>query len=185
MNHSDSRTELHMKNGCAYYIQLCVEPETNHTPEYLREQLESGMAGLSSQSRWQRFAAPVNKMSEKQLDYLSNIDGKNHVAWCASLLQEGKEKGIAIARYVILHDEVGVAEFAITVLDDYQGQGIGYELIKKLIGSAKANDVNMLIGHIAPGNKRMLNLCKRFDASIQTEKSSSVIALISVKNDYS
>ncbi|WP_143557714.1 GNAT family N-acetyltransferase, partial [Solemya velum gill symbiont] len=90
-----------------------------------------------------------------------------------------------IARYVILHDEVGVAEFAITVLDDYQGQGIGYELIKILIGSAKANDVNMLIGHIAPGNKRMLNLCKRFDASIQTEKSSSVIALISVKNDYS
>ncbi|WP_370609548.1 GNAT family N-acetyltransferase [Solemya velum gill symbiont] len=110
---------------------------------------------------------------------------ENHVAWCASLLQEGKEKGIAIARYVILHDEVGVAEFAITVLDDYQGQGIGYELIKKLIRSAKANDVNMLIGHIAPGNKRMLNLCKRFDASIQTEKSSSVIALISVKNDYS
>ncbi|OOZ42744.1 hypothetical protein BOW52_01785 [Solemya elarraichensis gill symbiont] len=171
-----------MKNGNAYHIQLCVEPETNHTPEFLRAQLENGMAGLSSQSRWQRFASPINTLSKEQLDYLSNIDGINHMAWCASLLQEGKERGIAIARYVKLPDEFGVAEFAITVMDAYQGQGIGYELIKKLVESASANRLNTLRGHVAPGNRRMLNLCKQCGASIQTEGHSSVVVEIDIKN---
>ncbi len=183
MNQSGSEINLSMKNGGAYRIQLCVEPETNHTPGYLRGQLESGMAGLSSQSRWQRFASAVNKLSEEQLDYLSNIDGINHIAWCAFLLQDGKEKGIAIARYVKLPDEVDVAEFAITVLDEYQGQGIGYELIKKLIESAHANGLETLKGYIAPGNKRMLSLCERFDASIHRGDRSAIIARIAIKDN--
>lgn len=174
-----------MKNGTPYRIQLCIEPETQHTPEFLKDQIAKALESLSSQSRWQRFASPMNHLSEAQLDYLANLDGKDRVAWCASICTENNERGIGLARYMKLTDEDNVAEFAITVVDEFQGQGIGYELLKKLIETARGNYLEILRGYILSSNKHMLSLCERFDASLHQEDFSLIRAdIVIAKRRY-
>ena len=65
---------LVMKNGTPYEIHLCVERETGHTPEFLKGQIVNAMHGMSSWSRWLRFASPARKLSGKQLDYLTTLN---------------------------------------------------------------------------------------------------------------
>lgn len=158
-----------MNNGTPYRIQLCLEPERQHTQSFLKDQIVNAMEAMSGQSRWQRFASPVDKLSDSQLDYLTDLDGKERVAWCASVMTNKGERGIGLSRYMKLPEEEGVAEFAIAVVDEYQAQGIGYQLLKRLAGTAAENDLKILRGYILSGNRGMLVLCRRFAAHISVE----------------
>jgi acetyltransferase len=131
---------------------------------------------MSHHSRQQRFAAPVVTLTDTQLDHLTRLDEKDRVAWCAFLQTESEERGIGLARYVRLDDEENVAEFAITVVDEFQGQGIGTELLNRLIESARSNSIETLRGYILPSNEAMLALCRRVGADTVREDASTLRA---------
>lgn len=166
---ADSGHKKLMKNGTPYKIHPCVEPDLQCTPQHLREQIREALKCMSTQSRWQRFASPVHELSEKQLDYLTNLDGRDRVAWCALTIQDDKYRGIGLSRYIRLPDEAEVAEFAVTVVDEFQGQGIGRALLEGLIESAQENGIKVLRGYVLTGNKKMLELCKRLQATDSLE----------------
>ena len=64
---------------------------------------------------------------------------------------------LGVARYV--RDKDGnAAEFAIVVADAWQGRGIGYRLLSKLIEAAGRHGVERLYGDILAMNRPMLAL---------------------------
>jgi len=79
--------------------------------------------------------------------------------------------GAGIARYVRLQEESDIAEFAITIVDAWQGRGLGAILLERLIESARENGIRILRGYVLPGNSAMIRLGKRFDAQIEYEDS--------------
>lgn len=164
MNKPGSVIESVMRNGAKYRIQLCVEPDTQHTVALLKDQISDGFANMSIRSRASRFASPISRLTALQLDYLVDLDGKDRVAWCASITRDSGERGIGLGRYAKLLDEVQIAEFAITIVDEFQNQGIGYQLLVKLIESAQMNHFKVLRGYVLKSNKPMLALCRRFNA---------------------
>jgi acetyltransferase len=131
---------------------------------------------MSCQSRHQRFAAPIVTLTDYQLDYLTNLDEKDRVAWCAFMQTETEERGIGLARYMRLDDEENVAEFAITVVDEFHGQGVGTELLNNLKETAKANAIEILRGYILQSNEAMLALCRRLGAETVREDASTIRA---------
>lgn len=158
--------KLLMKNGSLLTLQSCLDDTKCRTKTYLKEQIINGIACMSKRSIYQRFASPIHRLSESMLEHLTNIDGKDHVAWAAFVHSEKGERGIGIARYVKIEEEKSMAEFAITVIDEFQKQGIGYHLLCKLIEVARSNQLEILRGYILQGNKQMLSLCKQFNATI-------------------
>jgi acetyltransferase len=170
-----------MKNGKPYLMHLCVEHQARCGQGAMKDQIASAIAGMSCESRMQRFAAPITGLSDSQLDYLTDLDGTDRVAWCAYLHRENGDRGIGLARYVRLADTEGAAEFAVTVVDEFQGQGIGSELLRKLMESARSNSIETLIGYILSSNKGMLALSRRFGAATVQEDSSLIRADIPIK----
>src|SRR5947209_6652474 len=79
---------------------------------------DAGLAGLSAQSRYLRFAAPVTKLSERLLDQLMDLDGPRQVAYLA--LTPSEDAFVGVARYVRLEDDPAAAEVAIEIADDWQ-----------------------------------------------------------------
>jgi acetyltransferase len=179
MNEGSTPTTLVLEDGTVCTIQLCVEPGSPHTPEFLKEQIIHALNSMSTRTRWLRFASS-GKLTDEQLNYLTRLDGKDRVAWCASIRKNGKETGIGLSRYIKLTDEEDVAEFAVTVVDEYQGQGIGSALFKKILESARHNNISRLRGYVLASNKPMLSLCKHFEATIRAEDSTFLIAEILV-----
>jgi acetyltransferase len=53
------------------------------------------------------------------------------------------------------------AEYGIIVSDRYQGQGIGRELLHRLIDIARAEKLFSLTGYVLPENTGMLNLAEQ------------------------
>ena len=88
---------------------------------------------LSDQSRYQRFLTSVNELSESELRYLAEVDHHDHEALIA--MDEAGE-AVGVARFVRLDDGTS-AEAAVTVIDDWQGRGLGTALSALLAERAR------------------------------------------------
>ena len=113
---------------------------------------------LSPKSRYSRFLASKSNLSESELHYLTEIDGVNHFA-LGALTGLGKErKGLGVARFVRFPDEPDVADAAIVVTDDAQGQGLGRLLFLRLVAAARERGINRFRCDVLAENERMRKL---------------------------
>ena len=103
--------------------------------------LSDGLRRLSPQSAQRRFLTPKRSFSRAELRYLTEVDGRDHVALVAENPVDPVRRLIAVARFVRLHDEPEAADVAFTVADDWQGRGLGSLLGRHVAHSARNRDI--------------------------------------------
>lgn len=123
-----------------------------------KQRLADGLRRLSPESRYLRFHMAVDHLSEQQLRYLTEVDGVNHVAWAALDPDDPAAPGMGVARYVRLRDEPSVAEAAVTVLDEWQGRGLGTLLLHVLSISAVHRGIRTFRNYVLAENTAMLEI---------------------------
>jgi len=119
-----------------------------------RDFFERGLEELSVESRFARFGQGVSTLTERELEYLTDVDQRRHVAWGALLGDEAA----GVGRFIV-PEAGGCAEFAITVLDAMQRHGIGRALFDALVAVARADGVSELCFEARSDNeavKRMI-----------------------------
>jgi GNAT superfamily N-acetyltransferase len=107
-----------------------------------RATYKAAVYSLSPRSRYLRFFTPMEKMSERMLDQMTQVDGRRHVAWLALTPDEGS--GVAVVRYVRAADDDQSAEVAIAVADDWQRGGLGGELLRQTVDDARLAGLDLL-----------------------------------------
>jgi acetyltransferase len=108
-----------------------------------RATYERAVYSLSPRSRYLRFFAPIERMSKRLLDQMTQVDGHRHVAWLA--LTPDESTGVGVVRYVRVADHDQAAEVAIAVADDWQGGGLGGELLRQTMDHARLAGLDLLI----------------------------------------
>jgi GNAT superfamily N-acetyltransferase len=114
--------------------------------------------GLSDETRYRRFLSPVKVLGTTQLDYFTNIDHHDHEAVVA--VEPERSALVGVARYVRFAEHPEEAEVAVTVADEYQGQGIGTRLMHALVDRARSEGVVRFDAYLMADNARMLDLLK-------------------------
>ena len=160
----------YLDDGTPYRVCDCLEPALHISREQWKQGMREAFALLSPQSRWQRFASGSASLTEAQLNYLTDVDGCSRGACCAVIPDPQRIRGIGIARYIRLDDDPQHAEFAVTVIDRYQGQGVGRALMRHLVADARRNGIDTLVGNVLPSNSGMLALCRTLGATISHEE---------------
>lgn len=135
--------------------------------------IEEGFDHLSERSRYQRFLAPITSLSRSQLSYLSEVDHHRHVA--LGVLHAGEP--IGLVRMVGLPDSGTEADIAITLVDDYQGQGIGAELLRVMAVVARHRGFTRLHFDVLAENTAMLKLLGRFP-ELERDETGSVVHVV-------
>lgn len=119
------------------------------------EVLEDVFAGLSPESRQQRYLVSMPRLPGSARRVLADVDPRDHVAWVA--LVDGRPAGIC--RYVrTAHD---TAEVAFEVVDAEQGRGLGAILVDAVTTVAHVHGVEWLEATVAPGNRGSVSLLGR------------------------
>lgn len=127
-----------------------------------KQALVKALDRLSPESRYRRFLRPVNRLSERELRYLTEIDYTSHFAWIATDLDD--ESGLGVARYVRDSNEPEVAEAAVAIVDDYQGKGLGTILIRLLVATALENEIKVFRSWVLGENRQVLGPLERVGA---------------------
>jgi len=126
-----------------------------------RELLLRGFERLSPESRYRRFLAPMTELSQSTVRYLTEIDHHDHEAMIA--LDEQTGEGIGVARYVRDPDHPDVAEVAVTVIDDWQGRGLGTRLLEVISARARDEGITRFTALMLATNKEMMDLFQELD----------------------
>jgi len=121
-----------------------------------KESLRDFWNGLSERSRQLRFLSVKHRFSELELNRMSRVDQRNHVAWVAVDLTSPQERILGEVRFVKTASKPGMAEFGVTVGDWVQGRGLGRKLMEILAVEARRCGVSTLRGYVSEGNALML-----------------------------
>jgi len=125
-----------------------------------REFFEKGIEELSLESRFSRFGQGVGNLTRQELDYLSDVDQRKHVAWGAAIA----EVVAGVGRYIV-EEERSCAEVAITVLDAMQRRGVGRALFEALTAVARADGVTEFCFEARADNEAVLGFVRDFEIS--------------------
>ncbi len=119
--------------------------------------IASAFDRLSPESRYRRFFAPLTRLSERDLAYLTEVDHHDHEALVAYDARSGEP--IGVARFV-RWAEPAEAEVALTVVDHWQGRGVGTALLERLVERAREEGIQRFLALIVGENRRALDLAR-------------------------
>lgn len=138
-----------------------------------RAELAQAFARLSPESRYRRFFSPVTNLTERQLDYLTEVDHHDHEALLAVDPAGGT---VAVARYV--RTGPGVAEPAIVVTDDWQRRGLASVLLDALADRAREEGIETFVAPVLAENTAAIKLLERLgDGDATTRRDGTEVEL--------
>jgi RimJ/RimL family protein N-acetyltransferase len=134
--------------------------------------LADGFARLSAKSRWTRFLSPKSELSPAELRYLTDIDHRDHEALGALSHDDGR--GVGVARYVRDAGDPQAADIAVTIVDDWQGRGLGTELVARLSDRARQEGIRRFTALVAADNAAVTGLLRKVSARLIDRESGTV-----------
>ena len=150
-------TEVSLRDGTRVRLRPIVPDD--------KARLIDGFRRLSPESRYRRFMAPIEELSEDQLRFLTEVDYVDHFAWVALDLDTDATPGIGVSRYVRVPEQPDVAEAAVTVVDDHHGRGLGTLLLEALGAVALENGITRFRGYALEENRPLREVLEAMGAS--------------------
>jgi GNAT superfamily N-acetyltransferase len=99
-----------------------------------------------------------------RLRYFTGVDHRDHEALGA--LDHVRGGGVGIARYVRDREDPYAAEIAVTVIDGWQGRGLGTELLAQLSERACQEGIRRFTAAVAADNAAMTGLLRNLGADV-------------------
>ena len=142
-----------------------------------REAFVAAAGKLSPQSLYRRFFGPKRNFSKAEIAYFTEIDFERHVALVAVAEEGGRDVIVGSGRYITTGPTE--AEVAFTVVDAYQGRGIGtFSLLRHLTQVARDNGLKTLVAQVLPDNIGMLKVFAHSGMEIRRKLSQGSVQVV-------
>jgi GNAT superfamily N-acetyltransferase len=121
-----------------------------------------GWEHFGQESRYRRFMGVKQKLSTAELSFFTEIDHIDHEAIGALDPESGE--GLGVARYVRDAERPHAADAAVSVIDAWQGRGLGGLLLRRLCHRAAQNGIRVFTAELLTSNHTMLHLFEKLGA---------------------
>jgi hypothetical protein len=125
-----------------------------------KKQISDGLRDMSPETIRYRFLGSKRDFSERELQYLTVLDGWNHYA-IGIEEREKLKRGVGIVRMVRASHSETEAEIAITIIDEYQKMGLGMFFLDLIVLAALERKIETLSFTFLPQNEAILKLINR------------------------
>jgi RimJ/RimL family protein N-acetyltransferase len=159
---------VHMRDGTPILIRP-IRPDDKRF-------LSAGLRGMSELSVQRRFLSSKRKFSQSELRYLTEVDGRDHVALVAESPTQPSRHLIGVARFVRLPDDPDTAEAAIVVADDWHGRGVGSKLAGALAARARGRGIRRFTARMASDNAPALRLMEKLTRELERHAAGSGVS---------
>ena len=157
-------------NGMPVHLRMIAPDDFEREREFVD--------GLSPRTRYQRLMSTRMPTAE-ELRRWTDIDRSREGAVVATVDIDGRERQGGVARYFIDQPDAQ-ADFAIVVADEWQGIGLGRQLLTALVDLARLSGVRRLVGITMPENKVMIGLGRSLGFRLSWEPGVDIYTLQSL-----
>jgi RimJ/RimL family protein N-acetyltransferase len=125
--------------------------------------LAEGLRQASPQSVQARFLSPKPRFTSRELRYLTEVDFDSHYALVA-LAADDPGRLLGVGRWIRNAGDPALAEVAVIIADEVQGQGLGTAMGLALADAAQERGVYAFTATMQPENRRAHRLYARISA---------------------
>jgi acetyltransferase len=134
---------------------------------------------LSERSVYLRYFQPLKlsqRVAHERLTRICFIDYDREMALVTlvSNPETGEDEVIAVGRLSRMHG-VSEAEAAVLIRDEYQHQGLGSELYRRLLAIARAEKIERVVSTMLPENREMRAICRRLGFQIHIDMEDQLV----------
>jgi acetyltransferase len=160
-----------LKDGAAVVIRP-IRPEDEPAMVRFHET-------LSERSVYLRYFHVVNlaqRTTHERLTRICFIDYDREIALVAERRHSpsGQSEILGVGRMVKIHG-TNDAEVAVLVSDRWQGQGLGKELLSRLLRVAAGEKLSRLVADILPDNRKVMRICEALGFELTHEPEEDVV----------
>lgn len=134
-----------------------------------KARLTAALGRLSEETIRRRFLAAKPGFSTSELRYLTEVDGRNHLALVA-VLADDPEALVGVARCIRFLERPDTAEFAIVVGDALQGRGLGTLLARELATAARAAGIRRFAATMLADNEAVRRLMRTISTHLELDR---------------
>jgi acetyltransferase len=164
-------TQFQLSDGTDILIRPIRPEDADMEQEFVRK--------LSPEAKYFRFMNALQELSQEMLVRLTQIDYYNEMALVAIDCTSQGEEQIGVVRYYTNPDQKS-CEFALVVSDAWQGHGIGYQLMQKLMQIARDRGLESMEGQVLSNNTRMLKLMRSLNFSIGRDPEDGAVKQVKI-----
>ena len=139
--------------------------------------LLAALGRSSARSIYRRFFGPKRGFTEAEIEFFLNIDFVNHVALVAVVTEDAGQLIVGGCRYIVGR-RPGQAEVAFTVMDQYQGQGVGAALLRHIAAIAREAGLKVLTADVLADNIPMLKVFEKSGLRLHITRESGVVHVV-------
>ncbi|MEW6320588.1 MAG: GNAT family N-acetyltransferase [Acidobacteriota bacterium] len=149
-----------LENGVDVYIRE-IRPED----EAAMVAFHTGLSERSVYLRYFHLMRVDERIRHERLARICRGDPSEGLALVAERVLPDRRVIIGVGR--LSRNDVLPSEVALLVADDYQGQGLGTELLRRLVRVARALGVHRLLGEMIAENDAMKEVARRVGFTIR------------------
>ena len=124
---------------------------------------------VSPESSRRRFFTVRRRFSERELDELTVLDGRDRYAIGASARGLDGPVGAGVARFARVAGDPTTAEVAMIVVDDFQRVGLGRVLLERIGRAAAERGIERFTALVLRDNDPMIALLRRYAPGLSIE----------------
>jgi len=164
-------TRIQLSDGTDIVIRPIRPEDAEMEQDFVRH--------LSPEAKYFRFMNALRELSQEMLVRLTQIDYYNEMALIAVKPNGKSEEQIGVVRYTTNLDQKS-CEFALVVSDAWQGFGIGYQLMQKLMDIARDRGLERMEGQVLASNSRMLSLMRSLNFRIAPDPEDTAVKRVEI-----
>jgi len=145
---------------------LVIRPVRAQDKQAIQEAFER----LSAESRYRRFFSPLERLTSRDLAYLTEVDHHDHEALVG--FDVDSREPVGAARYV-RGAEAAEAEVAVAIVDHWQGRGAATALLERLVERAREEGIRQFIALVMGDNRDALGVFQHLAGTDGTTRRSA------------
>jgi acetyltransferase len=133
---------------------------------------------LTPEDIYFRFFRSIRSLPHTEMARLTQIDYDREMAFIATAHDEnGKPETLGVVRTITDPDNQ-CAEFGIIVRSDQKGEGLGHDLLEKMVRYCRERGTGGIMAQVLPQNRAMLNLSRRLGFKTRYNEAEEVVEVV-------
>jgi acetyltransferase len=166
----DHARSARLPDGTRVFLRPLREADLAHAQEYF--------GALSEQSKYLRFMTPTPVLTAETLGLVVQTLHEAGAGITVAIVDHGTEQVLIGGARIVPTERRGSCEFALSIVDEWQGRGLGTILMREAVRLARELGYHRIEGSVLTINSKMLKVAQRLKFHLHVDPQDPSVTLV-------